>query len=57
MYKERQISGVMDLKSTFNNGDVIRMSNNFDEILAGLTVQPSEAYDTNFAEDVRVLGS
>ena len=52
MFKGRRISGVMDLKAAFGNGDVITNDNNFDEILAGLTMQPSEAYDTNFAEDV-----
>lgn len=54
MFKGRRISGVMDLKTTFNNGDVIRTSDNFDDILAGLTMQPSEAYDSNFAEDVSI---
>ncbi len=32
--------------------DIIREGNNFEEILAGLTMQPSEAYDTNFVNDV-----
>ena len=55
MFKGRQLSGVIDLKTVFNNGDVIREGNNFDEILAGLTMQPSESYDTNFVEDVRSI--
>ena len=42
----------MNLKEVFNNGDIIRQGNNYDEILAGLTMQPSEAYDTNFVSDV-----
>lgn len=52
MFKGRQLSGSIDLKTAFNNGDIIREGNNFDEILAGLTMQPSESYDTNFVEDV-----
>ena len=55
MFKGRQLSGAIDLKTTFNNADIIREGNNFDEILAGLTMQPSEAYDTNFVEDVSLL--
>ena len=42
----------MNLREVFNNGDIIRQGNNYDEILAGLTMQPSEAYDTNFVSDV-----
>ena len=56
MFKGRQLSGVIDLKTAFNNADIIREGNNFDEILAGLTMQPSESYDTNFVEDVSLLG-
>ena len=55
MFKGRQLSGAIDLKTTFNNADIIREGNNFDEILAGLTMQPSESYDTNFVEDVSLL--
>ena len=55
MFKGRQLSGAIDLKTAFNNADIIREGNNFDEILAGLTMQPSEAYDTNFVEDVSLL--
>ena len=55
MFKGRQLSGLIDLKTAFNNADIIREGNNFDEILAGLTMQPSEAYDTNFVEDVSLL--
>ena len=56
MFKGRQLSGVIDLKTAFNTADIIREGNNFDEILAGLTMQPSESYDTNFVEDVSLLG-
>ena len=52
MFKERILTGTMDLKDTFNNGDIVREGTMFDEILAGLTMQPSEAYDTNFVTDV-----
>jgi hypothetical protein len=52
MFKERSLTGVLDLKEVFNNADIIRDGNNFDEILAGLTMQPSESYDTNFVSDV-----
>ena len=55
MFKGRQLSGSIDLKTAFNNADIIRDGNNFDEILEGLTMQPSEAYDTNFVEDVSLL--
>ena len=55
MFKGRQLSGSIDLKTAFNNADIIRQGNNFDEILAGLTMQPSEAYDTNFVEDVSLF--
>ena len=52
MFKGRQFSGSFDLKTTFNNPDIVRAGNNFDEILAGLTMQPSQTFDTNFVEDV-----
>ena len=55
MFNGHQLSGLIDLKTAFNNADIIREGNNFDEILAGLTMQPSESYDTNFVEDVRIL--
>ena len=55
MFNGHQLSGLIDLKTAFNNADIIREGNNFDEILAGLTMQPSEAYDTNFVEDVSLL--
>jgi hypothetical protein len=52
MFKGTMLSRTIDLKTTFNNGDAIREGNNFDELFAGLTMQPSQAYDVNFAEDV-----
>ena len=55
MFKERTLSGILDLKDSFNSGDIVRMGNNFDEILAGLTMQPSETYDTNFVDDVNII--
>jgi hypothetical protein len=55
MFKERILTGALRLKDTFNNGDMIREGDMFDEILAGLTMQPSEAYDTNFANDVSLI--
>jgi len=55
MFKERTLSGTLDLKDNFNSGDIVRMGNNFDEILAGLTMQPSETYDTNFVDDVNIF--
>ena len=42
------------LKNSFNDADIIRQGNNFDEILAGLAVQPSERTDPNFVEDVSI---
>ena len=52
MFKGSKLSGEMDLKTVFNDANIIREGNNFDEILAGLTMQPSQSYDTNFVEDV-----
>ena len=52
MFRGEIFSGMFDLKDTFNNGDITREGNNFEEILAGMTMQPSESYDTNFVEDV-----
>jgi hypothetical protein len=53
MFKNLKLSGSLSLKDVFNNAEVMREGNNFDEIVAGLTMQPSEAFDTNFADDVR----
>lgn len=55
MFRGSTFSGMFDLKTAFNNGDITRQANNFEEILAGMTMQPSEAYDTNFVEDVSNL--
>ena len=43
---------MIDLQNVFSDGDVLRRPNLADEIIRGLTIQPSEAYDNNFAIDV-----
>ena len=53
MFKGLRLTGSLNLKEVFNNGDILRNGDNFDEIMAGLAMQPSLAYDTNFADDVR----
>ena len=53
MFKGLKLSGSLVLKDVFNNAEIMREGNNFDEIVLGLAMQPSEAYDTNFADDVR----
>ena len=55
MFKGLRLTGSLNLKEVFNNGDILRNGDNFDEIMAGLAMQPSLAYDTNFADDVRSL--
>ena len=53
MFKGLKLTTTLNLKDVFNNADILREGDNFDEIMAGLTMQPSQAYDTNFADDVR----
>jgi hypothetical protein len=36
MFRQRQLSGSFDLKKSFNNGDIIREGNNFEEILVSM---------------------
>ena len=55
MFKGLRLTGSLNLKEVFNNGDILRNGDDFDEIMAGLAMQPSLAYDTNFTDDVRSL--
>jgi hypothetical protein len=38
LFRQRQLSGSLDFKTTFNNGDIIREGNNFDEILVSMSL-------------------
>jgi len=42
----------IDLQETFSDGDILRETNFVDELIKGMTIQPSEDYDNNFVPDV-----
>ena len=53
MFKGLKLTESRNLRDVFNDGDILREGDNFNQIMKGLTMQPSQSYDTNFAEDVR----
>ena len=40
------------MTEVFSDGDILRQPNFFDELLRGMTIQPSEDYDNNFVPAV-----
>ena len=42
----------IDLQETFSDGDILRETNFADELIKGMTIQPSEDYDNHFVADV-----
>ena len=43
---------MLDLQDVFSDGDVLRQPNLADELIKGLTIQASGAFDNSFVEDV-----
>ena len=48
----RKAKNRIRLTEVFSNGDILRQPNFFDELLRGMTIEPSEDYDNNFVPAV-----
>ena len=50
-----QLIEQMTLSDVFGNADFIREQSRFDQVLKGLTIQPSQRFDNSFTNSVRPI--